>query len=237
MMDVPEPTDTELTAFFDQYKKREPQPNFIGGLELPSASPGFAVPRKVEVQYLKAEYDKLLAKAETEVKDEEIKDFYEKNKDPYFIKAGSVLSDTPAAKSDATDSKPATDAQPNDKKDGKSGPNPKQGSSNDSAKRSVFQLTAFQQDAKSGGAPTAAPTESAPTATSAAPAAEKPKEFQPLDDVKDEIRREIAKLKVNDDLEKLVDKVEAELSTKYNNYMGGVLDAEVSHKEPPKPPE
>ena len=51
LVDVPEPTEAELTAFFDEYKDAEPRPDFQWGIELPSPTPAFAVPQKVAVQY------------------------------------------------------------------------------------------------------------------------------------------------------------------------------------------
>ena len=45
LLDVKEPTDAELTEFFDKYKDREPSPEIAyGTTELPSPTPGFRHP-------------------------------------------------------------------------------------------------------------------------------------------------------------------------------------------------
>ena len=62
-------------------------------MELPSPNPAFEIPQKVAVQYVMADYNQFLAKVEEEVTDAEIEKFYEDNKDPYFIRAESLLGD------------------------------------------------------------------------------------------------------------------------------------------------
>ncbi|MCA9039556.1 MAG: hypothetical protein KDA65_04335 [Planctomycetaceae bacterium] len=73
-----DPKDSEIQQFFDQYKDKLPG-------ELAVNSPGFMVPRKVNLEYLMADRDALhdeLA-AQVEVSDEEIEKFYEENKETY----------------------------------------------------------------------------------------------------------------------------------------------------------
>jgi hypothetical protein len=65
---------------------------------------------------------------------------------------------------------------------------------------------------------------------------DKPKEFQPLEEVRDQIRREIAQLKVSEQLEKLMGKLESDLGASYATYLGAVLDADEAGKEVPPPP-
>jgi len=87
---VPEPTDAELTKFFEDHKNREPQPDFVGQLELPSATPGFAIPRKVDVQFIQAEYDAFFSKMESQISEEEIAKYYGENKN-LFVKSDTGL--------------------------------------------------------------------------------------------------------------------------------------------------
>jgi len=123
-VDVPEPSEDELAIFFDDHKEREPQPDFIGLTEYPSPTPGFRIPRKIDVQYIQAEFDEYLAKMENEITDEEIAKYYEDNKD-LFIRADTGLSDalddgaadTPSdPPADSVDEQPAdsTGDQPTD---------------------------------------------------------------------------------------------------------------------------
>jgi hypothetical protein len=73
---VPDPTDEVLSAFFDEHKERLPDPA--------SPTPGFKVPKKLAFEYLRADFEKFQAAAE--VTDEEIADYYEKNKATRFKK-------------------------------------------------------------------------------------------------------------------------------------------------------
>jgi hypothetical protein len=110
LLDVKEPTDEELTAFLDQtddqgtkYRDREPQPDFSLRPELPSRHPGFKIPRKIEVQYVRADFEKMLTKLKGDVTDEEVQKYYDDNKDPMFIKTATDLIDKPAEKGAAED--------------------------------------------------------------------------------------------------------------------------------------
>jgi len=69
---VPEPSEAELQAFFEEYKDR---PTIPGDPE-----PGFYQQAKAQFQYAKANLEDLMKAAESSVTEDEIKDFYEKNK-------------------------------------------------------------------------------------------------------------------------------------------------------------
>ncbi len=71
VQDVPDPDEGTLRRFFDEHKETVPNP------ALPE--PGFHQPRKVAMQYLKAEQSKFLAA----VTDAEIKAEYESKKELY----------------------------------------------------------------------------------------------------------------------------------------------------------
>jgi hypothetical protein len=258
VMDVPEPTDAELTEFFDKYKNREPQPDFIGDQEFPSQWPGFMIPRKIELQYIRADYGQFLAKAEKQVTDEEIQKYYDEHKDPMFIRADSGFSDSGKTESTAApvssgDSKPSAEpasSKPADAKPAEPAPSKpavpknKQSMLEGRPQQSVFRLTAFAED-KSGSkaaGTSPAPTEaSGPTESIEVPAAaaapKKPVEFQPLDEVRDEIRRQLAQGKVSQQMDELMNKLLGELTGVYTAYFGTVLNDEAAGKEQPKPPE
>lgn len=93
---VPEPTPTELSEYYDLYKESEPRPHMVDNTELPSPTPGFKIPRKVDVQYVRADFNQLLEKIKAEFTAEEIQKFYDDNKDPYFIKPDTSLIDEKA---------------------------------------------------------------------------------------------------------------------------------------------
>ncbi len=67
---VPDPSDRELAAFFEKYKDRLFDPN--------SPEPGFREPHRVNVQFVKAEQQAF--SDPKSVSEEEIRDYYEKNK-------------------------------------------------------------------------------------------------------------------------------------------------------------
>jgi hypothetical protein len=85
--DVPEPTEADLKRLYEQFKDKEPDLVYNVMLrELPSPDPGFAEPRRVKLQYLVgsvAERTKALLDTVTE---EEIADYYERNKRSEFTK-------------------------------------------------------------------------------------------------------------------------------------------------------
>ena len=332
LVDVPEPTDAELTAFFNSVpensrfslKEREPQPDFVGQMEFPSPVPGFRIPRKIDVQFIQAEYDQFLAKVEKEITEEEISKFYEENKDPLFIKADTGLfddanADEPASGEQdaaATQTEQTNDTQSPDstKPDAESGTSSENTSPPDSGtaptsnpssdvpssdnatpeeneqsslpsvrNSSVFRMAAFVQEQASGNvdtistaltaggtlpsteqeaantnsataqatgesepaSSTAPATSSQPapgtTATAAAEATEqtaeeKPKEFQPLNDVRDEIRTRLARDRVNEQLTNLMGQLQSEVNAEFTSYFGLRLNAESAGQALPAPP-
>lgn len=165
--DVPAPKETDLKAFYEQYKSNEARvPHLVGNTILPSADPGFKVPRKVKLSYLLGDINAWSEKYRESITDAEIADYYERNKRTQFVKSESDASefdeelfqtkppatgeetpasetDAPAAQStEATQTPPATETPaaepPAAPADDESGS--VNGSSN-------FQLTAFQADA------------------------------------------------------------------------------------------
>jgi hypothetical protein len=96
---APEPTPEELTAYYDLYKESEPLPRVFYNTELPSPTPGFKIPRKIELQYVRADFNQMLEKIKAEITEEEIQKYYDDNKDPYFVKPDtSLIDEKPAEK-------------------------------------------------------------------------------------------------------------------------------------------
>jgi hypothetical protein len=73
---VREPTEAELQGFYEQHKDRVPEPN--------SPDPGFKRPQRVALEYFKAEFEHYVTQAD--VKEDEIKKYYEDNKEEQFVK-------------------------------------------------------------------------------------------------------------------------------------------------------
>ncbi len=129
LVDVKEPTEAELQAFFEKkddrgtkYSERESSPELVGTTELPSPTPGFRIPRKIDVQFIEANYDIFLANAEERVTDEEIAKYYEAHKDPMFVKAAMDLMEDKGQQKETTkpengaapDAKGASDSRPSE---------------------------------------------------------------------------------------------------------------------------
>lgn len=86
-LDVPEPTDEQLREFYDEHKNSAGLPVEQMGVELPSPEPGFTLPRKVKLQYLRANYNEFVERYKQQITDEQIREYYEENKNPMFIEA------------------------------------------------------------------------------------------------------------------------------------------------------
>jgi hypothetical protein len=341
---VPEPTDAELAEFFTKYKDREASPDLWNGTtELPSAMPGFKIPRKIDLQFVEASYNDVLKKVEGEVTEAEIAKYYEENKDPLFIKADTTLMDekgekkkadegatqskaaagttetkpaepgnqpekekpapapesSPEAKSpgDApTEGKsqqpPATEESPSSKNDATdtATPEEKKSSEQSAPRKPQFQLVAFAQDAATDSAaksdkeatpadasatsdkgtasgdavanadkplakPAEAPVSLVPPANAPAaasppadaskatpagattpPAKQKPVEFQPLDKVRDQIRKQLAQTRVTEQLTKVMSDLETEVTGEYQRYFNAVARAQAEEHAAPAPP-
>lgn len=356
LIEVKDPTDEQLTAFYEEFKDSEVEPQTVERTELPSPNPGFRTPRMVEVQYLQANVEDMVNKAEADVTEEEIAKYYEENKDQ-FIEADTgllddVLEASPPAEGSATEestddaetspegetappsddstteqgsetSPPAsTEAAPAESApadDTSSSPPEEQApstettdgapaaeeseaapaetdqSSRNASYQSVFRPVAFLQEAEGEAdntaenaepAETESPAESAadaeaaandeasaaepPPAETPAPAdaeapatdsdaqppapetadapaapsaddaasdatAEPPITYQPLDEVRDLIRRHIARQKVGEAVATQMENLLGELSGEFNTHFSAVLEAQSKEEEPPAP--
>ena len=80
---VAEPTDQQLADYFDRFKDILPHTDPVGASQLASASPGFKLPHRVKVQYLKANFDDYVDRARPQVTDQDIAKYYEENKQQF----------------------------------------------------------------------------------------------------------------------------------------------------------
>ena len=173
-------------------------------------------------------------------------------------KADASSADQPTPPATDTEQPPAAaDNEDAAQPDGKSS------SSNRNRTNSPFRLTAFLQEADgkapadagtpppatSDAPPSAADADPAPgtapvtdsaatpaTTTDATPAPPaKPKEFQPLDEVRDEIRRQLASERVAKQSIEQMEKLFAEVNAEFTNYFSASLNATVDEKETPPP--
>jgi hypothetical protein len=196
---VPAPSESALRAFYDKNKNDLP--------EARSADPGFREPHRVQYEYLVAKRGLFEDEAAKEVTDEQVAEYYEKNKTSMFrAKPASAEAKpvTPEVKATEPDAKPAEakpDATP---------PAPKGAAIGGSPFRTVsFKQPAEQPAEKPVDSATAKPAAEAAKSdtkpTDAKPADEKkdekkdepktedPAQFEPLDAVKDDIRKRLAR--------------------------------------------
>jgi hypothetical protein len=236
--DVPAPSESVLRAFYEKYKNDLPQAR--------SADPGFREPHRVQYEYLVAKRGLFEEEVAKEVTDEQVAEYYEKNKTSMFRAkpaaaeakpvAPEVKATEPEAKPAAAEAKPeATDAKPAEKPATPADPAaaPKPADAKPEAApaapkgaaigSSPFQTVSFKQPAEKPAEAAAKPAADMPKAdapkseapaetpkpktdaTPAAPptAADKPvadekktedaAQFEPLDAVKDDIRKRLAR--------------------------------------------
>ena len=87
LAEVPKPTDAEIQELYDQFKDQ--LGNFQqmdAGVQLTSPDPGFREPRQVRMQFLLGDVNEWTEKLLDTVTDEEISDYYERNKRTQFVK-------------------------------------------------------------------------------------------------------------------------------------------------------
>lgn len=305
--EVPEPTDAQLKSFYEEHKDRvDGSFDLVSGVPLPSPNPGFREPRRVKVQYLEGNVSDWTLKLQESVTEEEIADYYERNKRTLFVKTSSSVSSADTSieglfddESPATDEsesndaatdgaaasdeemednqpepepddpetdEPATDEASSSSIDGESiensGDNASEAAEETEApptespadnetgrvgRPSPFRLVSLQEEteavAEEGEASEEESASEEPASTNAddtseddAGEGEEPLEFEPLENVKDQIRRSLAVDKAVVELQKLVDRTTATLQTAYNPYGFEVVSARTEEREVPEPP-
>lgn len=96
---VPEPKDSELVAYFEKYKSQRPGQ---------TGTPGFVQDRQVQLAYVAAEFE-TFEKFAGEITDDDVTQFYTKNKERYRI---FDIPDSPAGPAFPGDDAPVDALQP-----------------------------------------------------------------------------------------------------------------------------
>ena len=97
------PSDAELKSFFEKYKDTFSSPD--------SPEPGFKEPARAKFQYFMAKDDELVKAEKPKVTDDEIKQYYEKNKDEFRKTEDDAANSTDKSKP-ADTKKPDSKASP-----------------------------------------------------------------------------------------------------------------------------
>jgi hypothetical protein len=108
------PSDSELKSFFEKYKDAFSSPD--------SPEPGFKEPARAKFQYFLAKDDELVKAEKPKVTDDEIKQYYEKNKDEFRKTEDDAANSTDKSKP-ADTKKPDSKASPQTGKAGEKGEN------------------------------------------------------------------------------------------------------------------
>ncbi|MEI6256256.1 MAG: hypothetical protein WCQ77_06400 [Planctomycetota bacterium] len=198
---VPPPTEPQLRAFYEKYKNDLP--------EARSAEPGFREPHRVKYDFLVAKSALFEEESAKEVTDEEIAAYYEKNKTSMFRAKPVVPEATPVA----PEIKPAT---PEEK------PVAPKGAS--TVRRGSVATVSFKQPVAKPAEPAAEPAQ-APAASNAvkeatkeAAQAEDPQQFEPLDAVKDDIRKRLARERADARIDRAYTAVAADIGGYAEDY-------------------
>jgi hypothetical protein len=314
MLDVADPTDGVLRKYFDEHKEQFAFPVNVLGVELPSSEPGFHVPRKITLKYLRANFDEYVDRYAKEITDEEIAAYYEERKNPMFIAAElestevdveetpadeTPPSETPAEETPAEDTpveessetpaestestEPAAEStEPMTEEpaaEGEAAEQPAEGAEEPAAepasetapaegepagegaadenpapesaaakKSSPFRLAAYQQteeetpaadnatEAAEGETPAATEEGAEAADVTVTEETEEEIKYQPLEEVKDDIRRRMAEDKFFDNIDAVMQGAMGRLNPYYSTYLGQKLDAEAAKKPVPAPP-
>lgn len=233
--DVAAPSEATLRAFFEQYKDDLPAAR--------SAEPGFRAPHRAKYEFLVAKTETFEAAAAKDVTDAQIAEYYEKNKTSLFrakpaAAAGAADAEKPATEKPAGAAQnPASDAgkpvAPETKEPAPQA-TPDKGSD---VRRSRFSPVAFRQPAAAEASPAAPGAQAAapPAAEKdgkqepntaekkaegtepekkAAPRVDEAANFEPLEKVKDEIRKRLAR----QEADKRIDAIFSAIATDMTRY-------------------
>jgi len=101
--DVPEPTAAEIRSLYDEFKGNlSGGAHMVFGKRLPSPYPGFREPQRVKLQYLLGDLNAWTQKGLDAVTEEEIADYYERNKRLQFIKVAGATDEETSDKDETT---------------------------------------------------------------------------------------------------------------------------------------
>jgi hypothetical protein len=269
--EAPEPTDAELSEFFELYKLRTPTTETLGGVELPSAMPAFATPERVKLAVLRADFNAVVETVTPEVTDAQIAAFYEANKES-FIQADRALfgddgllgsddltADEPAedaedasASEEATTEEPATEGaatepaetpaaeeeastNPLRSEDAPATDAVEEEEEEEEEKTAAEDAAAADTQSTEESATEESATEGAAADEAATDEADDKNEYQPLEEVKEEIRRRLAMNLAVERITEKMSRVKRELEDSFYAYEDELLRIDESDADAKKP--
>lgn len=246
---VGEPTDEEIAELYESFNSIAPVPDVLvdyGGLELPSPNPAFATPERVSVQFVKADFNAFADRLAENVSEEEISKYYEENRES-FIKADEALfgddslfetdekeSNEEDAESEEEASDDDAEADGTDSSDTESSDTDSNNeeSSNEAEESEANEETVNEETAEESASETVEEEEEEEESDDS----EDDKKYQTLEEVSDQIRRQIAEGNAANAIRELMTQLKIELDDEYAGYFDAMLNAEDAGKEAPAPP-
>ena len=246
---VPEPSEGQLIGFYEQNKNRVSGSMVnMGGVPMPSPKPGFRIPRKVKLKYLLGDVTAWTQELLASVTDEEIADYYERNKRTQFVK---LASETEAVSDEAAEenTEEGSDDTSNNDSSEPADPTAQQPTEDRSTEATDASVEEEEEEEESAGESDSTeeqPAEGESTSDASKAdeqideedAAEEDNEveYEPLEKVSDEIRRALANDKAVLELKGLMESAFGDLTTVYNRYGGELVEARSEERDPPPPP-
>jgi len=231
--EVPEPAEGQLISFFEQNKNR-PNDSMVrmGGAIMPSPEPGFRIPRKVKLIYLLGDVTAWTQELLPTVTDEEIADYYERNKRSQFVK---MASETVAVEAEDEES-PSSDTEEESADDQESSVDSTEVDGTESDESDDQADVSAEAEPTSETQPEADGDESNTDLVVEEEETEDEVEYEPLEKVSDEIRNLLANDKAVLELKGLMESAYGDLTTVYNRYGGDLIEARSDELEPPPVP-
>ncbi|NOY30226.1 MAG: hypothetical protein GXP28_08620 [Planctomycetes bacterium] len=233
LAEVPEPTDAQLQELYDEFKDQVGNlPQSVAGVQLTSPDPGFREPQRVRLQFLLGDVNEWTEKLLDTITDEEISDYYERNKRTQFVKV-DLFSGESAPEEDTAEE---TEEETTETKE-ETTEEPADDESSRIQRANPFRLAALQEEpAEEVATEEETPKDDSEDDGDGEDNDEEPVEYEPLEEVRDEIRRHLANDKAVVELDQIMGRAYAELQSEYNRYGGELIRAKSEKREAPAPP-
>jgi hypothetical protein len=207
---VPAPTEPALRSLYEKHKNALP--------EARSSSPGFREPHRVQYEYLVAKRGVFDEEAAKEVTEEQVAEFYEKNKVSMFrAKTPVEKSEDPAEPTTDTPAEPAAE-KPAEKPAEPAAP-PGASTGKTPVTSVSFKQPAPAAEAAGGQAASATAGDATPAESGAdAPAKDDASQFEPLEKVKDDIRKRLAQARADARIDAVFTKVAGDIASYAEDY-------------------